>query len=91
MKKKEVAKLVSDLIKREFPTSPEGQLMFAVLRHTILDLALKDNAKNREAILDAQLYFKMDMFHCHLCGVDPDWIIDVLIRAKLLPDNDVFR
>jgi hypothetical protein len=51
---------------------PESKLMFAIVNGHAHDLV---DPKYREGAL---LYFKGDIYHAELCGVNSDWIREVL-------------
>lgn len=62
-------------IGKQFPTSPDGKLMFAIVANAILDLLEK--SERNEAIR----YLRGDMWHANKCGVEPDWIRKVLTEC----------
>ena len=56
----------------QFPNTPDGRLMFVVVAQAVSDL---QNSQNR---YDANKYLQGRMIHAEVCGVDPQWIRNVL-------------
>lgn len=66
------ARLVAAKIQPQFPATPEGQLMFAVVRQALVD------ALGAEHDPTATHYLLGSIPHAALCGVDSDWIRSVM-------------
>ena len=71
-----VATHVSKKIRPEFPTTPEGKLMFAVV-----DRALRD-AYGCEGRMTGKVYLAGPMPHAEICGVSAAWIRRVIERSE---------
>lgn len=61
----------------QFPGSPGGKLMFAIVRQSIIDLNSKSYHNG------AAHFLAGEMSPALLCGVDPEWIRLVLKRAGI--------
>lgn len=62
----------------QFPATPAGQLMHAVVGVAIADLF------RPEVNESAERYLRGSIWHAQISGVDPDWIRSVLMQAGLL-------
>ena len=67
------------------PQSGEARFMFAVLESAIKDaysnrITKKTSSKNKRF---AKMYLKGDMPHAQLCGIDPQWVRDILRKLEL--------
>ena len=71
--------LATKKIGYQFPKTPEGKLMWAVVRQAIEDLY-----RPQSECTTALLYLKGPMWHAQSCGVDPDWIRLILRKMKIL-------
>jgi hypothetical protein len=80
-------------IKKQFPRSAYGQLMFAVLQLAIIDAFTprKDNeAKSKNSCRNADenrasalQYLKSEMPHCSVCDINSSWVRRVISDAGL--------
>jgi len=61
-------------IKPQFPSTPDGNLMSAVIEQAINDLVHNRKYKNYKHARSAKKYLDTDMPHALACGIDPDWI-----------------
>jgi hypothetical protein len=90
------ARMANKIIAKQFPSSPEAQLMLAVVESSILDatMVLPDEEptevealrKHRERVEDkrtAIIYLSGDMEGPENCGVDSAWIRSVIKRAGI--------
>lgn len=59
-------------------TTPEAQLMFAIVCSAILDLSEENHRES------AKQYLKGEMIHAQMIGLDPDWIRSTLKELRLL-------
>jgi len=76
-------KAVIKKIGHQFGTSPEQQLMFAVVAQAIGDI-IDHPDKRSVAHSDALLYLSGNIPHAEICGVNADWIRRVLRSADLI-------
>ena len=67
-------------IRHQFPKSPEGMLMFAVIATAIRDASGKTGIGSKQAIS----FLSGDMPQAELCGVNSEWITEILIKMGLL-------
>lgn len=71
-------------IKTQFPKTPQGELMFAIIEMAVKDLT--NNTEHRTRIRgDAIRYLKGDMVHAQWCDVEPSWVRMVLKKCYVLP------
>lgn len=75
-------KAVAEKINKQFPVTPEGQLMSAVIRQAVLDASSK--SAHWTVVSNARRYLAGDMPAAELCGVDSGWIRRVVQSAGLL-------
>jgi len=69
-------------IRHQFPGSAEGRLMYSIIALAISD-AISSNGINSE---QAKTFLLNEMPQAELCGVDSNWITNVLVKMNLL-DN----
>ena len=68
-------------IRAQFPATPEGRLMFAVVDKAVWDSLYRHTWYGESAVR----YLEQDLSHAELCGVDPEWIRETLRAMQLLP------
>jgi len=64
-------------ISYQFPETPEGKLMCAIVSNAIIDLGSADKAIRLPAIR----YLNATIYHAEICEVDSVWIREVLIKC----------
>jgi len=69
----------------QFPPTPEGRLLAAVLTHTVRDLASPSAPKIEKKAARFCLLGKI--WFCEVAGVDSDWVREVLIREGVVEDG----
>lgn len=88
MSQSKIAKVVAKKIGYQFPDTPEGKLMFAILDLAIRDFAMtvrRNRVDHDEAIkISAYRYLKGDMEHCQRVGIDPAWVRRVINESGLV-------
>ncbi len=72
------AKLVIKKIKPQFPDTPEGNLMFAVVSQAIRDVASPTSTITISDQSSALRYLDSDMPHAAICGVQASWIRSII-------------
>ncbi len=88
---KERAAVALKVIRTQFPETPEGALMFAVIAQAVEDATAKPQpkAQNHEQRnfqvrrLDAVEYLTGNLLHAQAAGVDPRWIQRIFKRYQL--------
>ena len=84
--------ITESVLKPQFPSSPEGQLMAAIVMQAIRD-AFSDEfdfkhdhtrAEHERAKVSGLRYLVGDMPHAVICGVDPSWILRKLFKFGLI-------
>jgi len=68
-------RLALHAIKPQFPDWPESQLMFAVIKQAVIDLS------NKYEHDKAVRYLNGDMMQAEMCGIEPRWIRETLIKC----------
>lgn len=71
----ELMRALVNKISCQFPDTPEGRLMCAVINIALSDLIT--NRRGHDVDINrnnAKRYLNGDMWHALVCGVDPDWI-----------------
>jgi hypothetical protein len=84
--------VTESLVRPQFPASPEGQLMAAIVMQAVRDAFCEDfdfkqehaRAEHERNKISGLRYLVGDMPHATICGVDPDWIRLLLCKFKLL-------
>ena len=71
---KEQAATAANIIELQFPDSPEGKLMFAIVRQAIMDLPRK--------CLGAVEFIESEMWCCEVCGVESAWVRRVVKECR---------
>ena len=73
------------VITHQFPESPEGQLMAAVVCCAVMDLHRPTSvwSPHKFHVDSAREYLSGEMWHAEICGVDSDWIRSVLDKAGI--------
>ena len=80
-------KVISSMIRPEFPATPEGQLFAGVVLQAIEDVMVpRSKGAEPHDRTSAFRYLAGDMWHAHKAGVDPDWIREILFRVGF-PDD----
>jgi len=69
-------------IRHQFPGSTEGRLMYSIIALAISDAASSNGINARQA----KTFLSNEMPQAELCGVNSNWITDVLVKMNLL-DN----
>ena len=72
-----VARAVAGKIAKEFPASPEGRQMFALVRRSIRDLFSESQHR------DARRYLSGEIPAAESCGVNSVWIREQLVKAGI--------
>lgn len=88
---RERAAVALKVIRTQFPETPEGALMFAVIAQAVEDATAKPqpNAQNHDRRnfqarrLDAVEYLTGNIPHAHVAGVNPRWIHRIFKRYQL--------
>ncbi len=76
---KKRSNVVLKCIHEQFPKSPEGKLMFAVIAQAISDI-INDFNKQEDRI-DALRYIKKDLIHAEICGIKREWVQKLICKA----------
>ena len=76
-----IATHVSKKIRPEFPKTPEGWLMWAVIDRALRDSYSNDRHIRRDTAI-AKQYLRGDMPHAEVCGVSSAWIRRVIRRTE---------
>ena len=71
---------IKQIILDEFPQSPEGQLMASIIGKCVEDIYYPE--RRYSEVNTAIHYLNGDMYHAEMCGVDPDWIRDLILKHK---------
>ena len=78
---RDLANAVCKKISYQFPTCPEGKLMFAILEQSILDLY--DIGERRTALS----HLSGNIPEAQICDVDADWIKRLIKQSGLIIDS----
>ena len=65
-------------IKYQFPSTPEGNLMFSIISQAVHDL--KDNKYKKSSLR----FLSGEMPQAELCGVESKWITNVLSKCHVI-------
>ena len=72
---KEQAATAANIVELQFPDSPEGKLMFAIVRQAITDLP-------KAECLAAADFLNSEMWCCEICGVESEWVRRVVKECR---------
>ena len=64
-------------IRPQFGTTPEHRLCFAILEQAVNDLPTMHGS----AYLSARRYLADKIYHAEICGVNSEWLRNVLIKT----------
>ena len=75
----DTARAINAKLRSQFPDSPDGRFMFAIVERAILDLTV---ASERE---EAYIYITSpEIPHAEICEISSEWIHRLLLKAGLI-------
>ena len=78
------ARAVSKKIKFQFPETPEGRLMFAIVDCAITDSIRDVKTQTDKTERDAAIaYLSQTIPHCEISGVNSEWVHRIINYAGL--------